>query len=175
VSSLRVPTCARQLQMTGIGQQGWIPLVRLLSHSGRFVLAHFRDCGFTNEQSHESAAVAGHFNSDVYHVECMGTMWTDVCSVWLLVILQSRVQLVGFPTYSVSEHLTLYLSLFADSLFVLCRNVRRQQAADHQALDVAHGVPPPRAAPPLLRRVVLSSTSFPFGHSPITWIIMSTI
>jgi hypothetical protein len=26
-------------------------------------------------------------------------------------------------------------------------------------LDVAHGVPPPRAAPPLLRRVVLSYTS----------------
>ena len=41
-------------------------------------------------------------------------------------------------------------------LFCVCRNVRRQQAADHQALDVAHGVPPPRAAPPLLRRVVLS-------------------
>ena len=38
-----------------------------------------------------------------------------------------------------------------------CRNVlRQQQAADSVPLDVAHGVPPPRAAPPLLRRVVLS-------------------
>merc|ERR1712205_275990 len=37
------------------------------------------------------------------------------------------------------------------------RNVlRQQQAADSVPLDVAHGVPPPRAASPLLRRVVLS-------------------
>jgi hypothetical protein len=40
-----------------------------------------------------------------------------------------------------------------------CRNVLPDQAADYPALDVAHGVPPPRAAPPLLRRVVLSRTS----------------
>ena len=47
-----------------------------------------------------------------------------------------------------------------NSFVFLCRNnVRRQQAADHQALDVAHGVPPPRAAPPLLRRVVLNRSS----------------
>ena len=36
------------------------------------------------------------------------------------------------------------------------RNVRRR-AEDPGALDVEDGVPPPRAAPPLLRRVVLSS------------------
>ena len=46
------------------------------------------------------------------------------------------------------------------SFLTLClrslQNVRCQPAEDHQALDVAHGVPPPRAAPPLLRRVVLS-------------------
>ena len=49
--------------------------------------------------------------------------------------------------------------MVADSFFDISRrNVRRQQAADHQALDVAHGVPPPRAAPPLLRRVVLSES-----------------
>jgi hypothetical protein len=48
----------------------------------------------------------------------------------------------------------------ADSFFDIShRNVRRQQAADHQALDVAHGVPPPRAAPPLLRRVVLNCST----------------
>ena len=41
-------------------------------------------------------------------------------------------------------------------LLRLRRNVRRQQADHHQALDVAHGVPPPRAAPPVLRRVVLN-------------------
>ena len=35
------------------------------------------------------------------------------------------------------------------------RNVRRR-AEDPGALDVEDGVPPPRAAPPLLRRVVLS-------------------
>merc|ERR1711966_143154 len=35
-------------------------------------------------------------------------------------------------------------------------NVLPDQAADYPALDVAHGVPPPRAAPPVLRRVVLS-------------------
>ena len=37
---------------------------------------------------------------------------------------------------------------FADVLSV--------KAADPEALDVAHGVPPPRAAPALLRRVVLN-------------------
>jgi len=31
------------------------------------------------------------------------------------------------------------------------KDVRRQQADYPEALDVAHGVPPPRAAPPLLR------------------------
>ena len=41
-------------------------------------------------------------------------------------------------------------------LLRLRRNVRCQQADYHQALDVAHGVPPPRAAPPVLRRVVLN-------------------
>ena len=50
--------------------------------------------------------------------------------------------------------------MVADSFFDISRrNVRRQQAADHQALDVAHGVPPPRAAPPLLRRVVLNCST----------------
>ena len=37
------------------------------------------------------------------------------------------------------------------------QNVRHRFAdPDHPALDVEDGVPPPRAAPPLLRRVVLS-------------------
>merc|ERR1712225_215727 len=41
-------------------------------------------------------------------------------------------------------------------------NIRRNvlpdlPAADLQALDVEHGIPPPRAAPSLLRRVVLSN------------------
>ena len=41
-------------------------------------------------------------------------------------------------------------------LFLFYRNVLPEcQAADPEALDVAHGVPPPRAAPALLRRVVL--------------------
>ena len=44
------------------------------------------------------------------------------------------------------------------------RNVRRR-AEDPGALDVEDGVPPPRAAPPLLRRVVLNRSldlaSFP--------------
>jgi hypothetical protein len=51
---------------------------------------------------------------------------------------------------------------------LLCRNVRCQPAEDHQALDVAHGVPPPRAAPPVLRRVVLSDTRCPSGV-PVSW------
>ena len=42
-------------------------------------------------------------------------------------------------------------------LFLFYRNVLPEcQAADPEALDVAHGVPPPRAAPALLRRVVLN-------------------
>ncbi len=39
----------------------------------------------------------------------------------------------------------------------LLQNVLSAEADYHQALDVAHGVPPPRAAPALLRRVVLST------------------
>jgi len=38
------------------------------------------------------------------------------------------------------------------------RNVLPDQAADYPALDVAHGVPPPRAAPSLLRRVVRTAS-----------------
>ena len=48
---------------------------------------------------------------------------------------------------------------------IVGRNVlRQQQAADPVPVDVAHGVPPPRAAPALLRRVVLSE-SFSLGLS----------
>ena len=44
------------------------------------------------------------------------------------------------------------------------RNVR-QRAEDPGAVDVEDGVPPPRAAPPLLRRVVLNCFH-DFDHSP---------
>jgi hypothetical protein len=59
----------------------------------------------------------------------------------------------------------LTVNIIATYSFILiveccCRNVlSADQAADPEALDVAHGVPPPRAAPALLRRVVLSETS----------------
>jgi hypothetical protein len=46
--------------------------------------------------------------------------------------------------------------MLTGSLLSCLADVRPDQAADHPALDVAHGVPPPRAAPPLLRRVVLN-------------------
>ena len=40
---------------------------------------------------------------------------------------------------------------------ILCSSDNvRHRTEDHRALDVEDGVPPPRAAPPLLRRVVLS-------------------
>merc|ERR1712216_879456 len=51
------------------------------------------------------------------------------------------------------------------------KNVRHR-AEDHRALDVEDGVPPPRAAPALLRRVVLScasSTHRPHAAPPQGW------
>ena len=44
------------------------------------------------------------------------------------------------------------------TIVALCADVR-YRPEDPGALDVEDGVPPPRAAPPLLRRVVLSQSS----------------